>query len=111
MTTARRTVITEADVNLLLREAAVIRSSYLGGDAEVPPDDAECERMCRDADRFDDLAAFLAPLCVPPLAELEQECSDCEGGRAYGGVCRACRGTALWPPTKDGARLRLIADA
>jgi len=101
-------VVTEADVNLLLAEAAMLRSSYLGGDATVIEGDESTTEMYRYADRFDDLAALLAPMCVPPLSEFEQQCADCEDGWKYNAVCPSCRGTRLWPPTKGGVRLRLL---
>jgi hypothetical protein len=100
--------VTEADINLLLAEAAMLRSSYLGADGEMIEGDEDTTRMYQQADRFDDLAEMLAPYCVPPLAEFEQLCADCEDGQRWGHVCNACRGTALWPPTRDGVRLRLL---
>lgn len=106
--------ITEAHINLLLAEAAMLRSSYLGGDGEVLPDEDEndsTQLMYRHADMFDDLAVALAPLAVPPLSEVEQQCADCEGGVKWERACNSCRGTGLWPlTTKDGVRLRLLPE-
>lgn len=100
--------VTHADINTLLAEAAMYRSSYLGYDGTVLDDDADTTRMYELADRLDDLAEKLAPFCVPPLAEFEQECADCDDGTAYGYACNSCRGTMLWPPTRDGERVRLL---
>ncbi len=100
--------ITEDDINLLLAEAAIYRSSYLGGGGEVLTDDDDTTREYAKADRLDDLAETLAPFCVPPLAELAQQCADCTDGVKYGHACNSCRGTGLWPPTRDGIRVRLL---
>ncbi len=100
--------VTEEVINVLLGEAAVFRRSYLGGDGKPIDDDDDAQRMYRTADLFDDLAEQLAPLCVPPLAEFEQACADCDDGTVYGRPCSSCRGTGLWPPTRDGVRFRLL---
>jgi hypothetical protein len=112
ITTQPTLELEEADINLLLANAAILRSSFLGGDCELIRDDegSDYSRHYADADRFDDLAVKLAPFCVPPLAELEQECSDCDDGVAYGHRCLSCLGTALWPPTRDGVRVRLLPE-
>lgn len=107
-------VVAEADIDLLLAEAAMLRSSYLGADATVledsGPDDNTTD-MYRNADRFDALAEKLAPFCVPPLADFRRECSDCTAGKKYSGTCTSCRGTALWPPVNpDGTTWRLLPE-
>lgn len=101
-------VVDEEDINLLLENAAIIRASFLGGDGTFEQgDDPDDHQQFDQADRFDDLAAKLIPFCVPPLTPLERECAHCTDGVRWGSPCKDCLGTGLWPPTKDGVRLRL----